>query len=101
MVRFGLAILPERPWSEAERQWRTAEDLGFDHAWTYDHLVWAGLPESPWYGEVCVFRLSRGLVSQAVRDGCCAVPPPSGTALMTAQFTPIALLNAVPNCAGL
>jgi alkanesulfonate monooxygenase SsuD/methylene tetrahydromethanopterin reductase-like flavin-dependent oxidoreductase (luciferase family) len=49
-VRFGLAILPERPWSEAERQWRTAEELGFDHAWTYDHLVWAGLPESPWYG---------------------------------------------------
>lgn len=49
-MRFGLAILPERPWSEAERQWRTAEDLGFDHAWTYDHLVWAGLPDSPWYG---------------------------------------------------
>ena len=49
-MRFGLAILPERPWSEAERQWRTAEELGFDHAWTYDHLVWAGLPESPWYG---------------------------------------------------
>src|SRR6476661_8657280 len=50
MVRFGLAILPERPWSEAERQWRTAEELGFDHAWTYDHLVWAGLPDSPWFG---------------------------------------------------
>jgi alkanesulfonate monooxygenase SsuD/methylene tetrahydromethanopterin reductase-like flavin-dependent oxidoreductase (luciferase family) len=49
-VRFGLTILPERPWSEAERQWRTAEDLGFDHAWTYDHLVWAGLPDSRWYG---------------------------------------------------
>ena len=49
-MRFGLTILPERPWSEAARQWRTAEDLGFDHAWTYDHLVWAGLPESPWYG---------------------------------------------------
>jgi alkanesulfonate monooxygenase SsuD/methylene tetrahydromethanopterin reductase-like flavin-dependent oxidoreductase (luciferase family) len=49
-VRFGVAILPERPWSEAERQWRTAEELGFDHAWTYDHLVWAGLPDSPWFG---------------------------------------------------
>ncbi|MEP6648321.1 MAG: LLM class flavin-dependent oxidoreductase [Lapillicoccus sp.] len=49
-MRFGLAILPERPWSEAERQWRAAEELGFDHAWTYDHLVWAGLPDSPWYG---------------------------------------------------
>jgi alkanesulfonate monooxygenase SsuD/methylene tetrahydromethanopterin reductase-like flavin-dependent oxidoreductase (luciferase family) len=49
-VRFGLAILPERPWSEAERQWRGAEELGFDHAWTYDHILWAGLPDSPWYG---------------------------------------------------
>ncbi|MEP6631764.1 MAG: LLM class flavin-dependent oxidoreductase [Lapillicoccus sp.] len=49
-VRFGLTILPERPWAQAERQWRAAEDLGFDHAWTYDHLVWAGLPDSPWYG---------------------------------------------------
>ena len=49
-MRFGLAILPERPWSEAAHQWRLAEELGFDHAWTYDHLVWAGLPDSPWYG---------------------------------------------------
>jgi len=49
-VRFGLTILPERPWAEAEGQWRAAEDLGFDHAWTYDHIVWAGLPDSPWYG---------------------------------------------------
>ena len=24
--------------------------MGFDHAWTYDHLVWAGLPDSPWFG---------------------------------------------------
>ncbi len=49
-MRFGLTILPERPWAEAERQWRVTEDLGFDHAWTYDHLVWAGLPDSPWFG---------------------------------------------------
>ena len=49
-MRFGLTILPERRWAQAERQWRAAEDLGFDHAWTYDHLVWAGLPDSPWYG---------------------------------------------------
>ena len=24
--------------------------MGFDHAWTYDHLVWAGLPDAPWFG---------------------------------------------------
>ena len=46
-MRFGLTILPEIPWAEAAPRWRAAEDLGFDHAWTYDHLVWGGLPESP------------------------------------------------------
>jgi len=49
-MRFGLTILPEIPWTEAEPRWRAAEEMGFDHAWTYDHLVWGGLPESPWFG---------------------------------------------------
>lgn len=49
-MRFGIAILPEYRWSEAAPRWRRAEALGFDHAWTYDHLVWAGLPDSPWFG---------------------------------------------------
>ena len=49
-MRFGITILPEHPWTEAAPLWRRAEELGFDHAWTYDHLVWAGLPDSPWFG---------------------------------------------------
>jgi alkanesulfonate monooxygenase SsuD/methylene tetrahydromethanopterin reductase-like flavin-dependent oxidoreductase (luciferase family) len=49
-MRFGLTILPELPWSELRPRWEAAEAMGFDHAWTYDHLVWGGLPESPWYG---------------------------------------------------
>jgi alkanesulfonate monooxygenase SsuD/methylene tetrahydromethanopterin reductase-like flavin-dependent oxidoreductase (luciferase family) len=49
-MRIGITILPELPWSEAAARWRAAEELGFDHAWTYDHLVWAGLPDSPWFG---------------------------------------------------
>jgi alkanesulfonate monooxygenase SsuD/methylene tetrahydromethanopterin reductase-like flavin-dependent oxidoreductase (luciferase family) len=49
-MRFGLTILPEYRWSEAAPRWRLAEELGFDHAWTYDHLVWAGLPDAPWFG---------------------------------------------------
>jgi alkanesulfonate monooxygenase SsuD/methylene tetrahydromethanopterin reductase-like flavin-dependent oxidoreductase (luciferase family) len=48
----GITILPELPWAEARRRWRGAEELGFDHAWTYDHLVWAGLPDSPWVGAI-------------------------------------------------
>lgn len=49
-VRFGITILAELPWREASSRWQRAEELGFDHAWTYDHLVWAGLPESAWFG---------------------------------------------------
>ena len=51
-MRFGLTILPEHRWSDAAPMWRAAEELGFDHAWTYDHLVWGGLPDSPWYGTI-------------------------------------------------
>src|SRR5665647_1487227 len=51
-MRFGLTILPEHRWSDAAPMWRGAEELGFDHAWTYDHLVWGGLPDSPWYGTI-------------------------------------------------
>ena len=51
-MRFGLTILPELPWAELRPRWQAAESMGFDHAWTYDHLVWGGLPESPWYGTV-------------------------------------------------
>ncbi|MFN8096761.1 MAG: LLM class flavin-dependent oxidoreductase [Dermatophilaceae bacterium] len=47
--RVGLCILPERPWREAVAMWREVEDLGFDHGWTYDHMTWGGLPDSPWY----------------------------------------------------
>lgn len=49
-MRFGITILPEHRWADAEPLWRRAEELGFDHAWTYDHLVWAGLPDAPWFG---------------------------------------------------
>lgn len=51
-MRHGLTILPEHSWREAAPMWRAAEDLGFDHAWTYDHLVWSGLPDRPWFAAV-------------------------------------------------
>lgn len=47
-MRFGITILTDLPWAEARPRWEAAEQLGFDHAWTYDHLVWGGLPEAPW-----------------------------------------------------
>ncbi len=51
-MRHGLTILPEHSWRDAAPRWRAAEDMGFDHAWTYDHLVWSGLPDQPWFAAV-------------------------------------------------
>ena len=67
-MRFGLTILPEIPWAEAAPRWRAAEDLGFDHAWTYDHLVWGGLPESPWFGTTPTLT-AAAMVTSTVRLG--------------------------------
>ena len=39
IVRVGVVILPEHRWSSARDLWQRAEQLGFDHAWTYDHLA--------------------------------------------------------------
>lgn len=47
-MRVGVVILTDLPWREARPRWQAAEELGFAHAWTYDHLVWGGLPEAPW-----------------------------------------------------
>jgi alkanesulfonate monooxygenase SsuD/methylene tetrahydromethanopterin reductase-like flavin-dependent oxidoreductase (luciferase family) len=47
--RFGIVILPEHRWADAQRMWQHAEELGFDHAWTYDHLGWRDLVDGPWF----------------------------------------------------
>jgi alkanesulfonate monooxygenase SsuD/methylene tetrahydromethanopterin reductase-like flavin-dependent oxidoreductase (luciferase family) len=48
-VRVGVAILPEARWAQAGTWWHDAEALGFDHAWTYDHLGWRSLVDHPWF----------------------------------------------------
>lgn len=45
-------ILPEDRWWAAEPKWRAAEEYGFDHAWTYDHLGWRSLVDGPWFSSV-------------------------------------------------
>lgn len=39
-MRFGIYVLPNKPWSELERRWRLAEELGFDSIWGCDDLYW-------------------------------------------------------------
>ena len=51
-MRLGVCILPELRWPEQRRLWHRAEELGFDHAWTYDHLAWRSLADGPWFGAI-------------------------------------------------
>jgi alkanesulfonate monooxygenase SsuD/methylene tetrahydromethanopterin reductase-like flavin-dependent oxidoreductase (luciferase family) len=51
-MRAGIVILPELPWSQAVHRWRRAEEYGFAHAWTYDHLGWRNLVDGPWFDAV-------------------------------------------------
>jgi alkanesulfonate monooxygenase SsuD/methylene tetrahydromethanopterin reductase-like flavin-dependent oxidoreductase (luciferase family) len=57
-MRLGVCLLPEHPAPEARRLWRLAEDLGFDHAWTYDHLAWRMLADEPWHAMVPTLALA-------------------------------------------
>jgi alkanesulfonate monooxygenase SsuD/methylene tetrahydromethanopterin reductase-like flavin-dependent oxidoreductase (luciferase family) len=67
-MRFGITILPEHPWSVAEPLWQRAEEYGFDHAWTYDHLVWAGLQDSPWFGALPTLT-AAAMATSSIRLG--------------------------------
>ena len=73
-MRFGLTILPEHRWAQAAPMWRRAEELGFDHAWTYDHLVWGGLPHSPWYGTTPTLT-AAAMVTSRIRLGTFVTSP--------------------------
>ena len=73
-MRFGITILPEHRWADAEQLWRRSEELGFDHAWTYDHLTWGGLPDSPWYGTVSTLT-AAAMVTERIRLGTFVTSP--------------------------
>ncbi len=73
-MRFGIIILPERRWAEQREAWRRAEELGFDHAWTYDHLVWAGLPDAPWFGTMPTLT-AAATVTSSIRLGTFVTSP--------------------------
>jgi alkanesulfonate monooxygenase SsuD/methylene tetrahydromethanopterin reductase-like flavin-dependent oxidoreductase (luciferase family) len=51
-MNLGVLILPEFPWAKAHELWRRAEELGFAHAWTYDHLTWQSFRDAAWYAAV-------------------------------------------------
>ncbi|WBB82456.1 LLM class flavin-dependent oxidoreductase [Micromonospora sp. WMMD882] len=74
MVRIGIVILPDQRWSEAQRRWRQAEDWGFDHAWTYDHLGWRDLVDGPWFDSMSTLT-AAALVTSRIRLGTLVASP--------------------------
>jgi alkanesulfonate monooxygenase SsuD/methylene tetrahydromethanopterin reductase-like flavin-dependent oxidoreductase (luciferase family) len=54
--------------------WRRAEKLGFDHAWTYDHLAWRSLRDSAWFGAIPTLT-AAAVVTDSIRLGTLVASP--------------------------
>ncbi|MFC7534672.1 LLM class flavin-dependent oxidoreductase [Actinoplanes sp. GCM10030250] len=73
-MRTGIVILPDQRWSSASRRWRLAEEYGFDHAWTYDHLGWRDLVDGPWFDAVPTLTAAAA-VTERIRLGTYVASP--------------------------
>ncbi|OLR91396.1 LLM class flavin-dependent oxidoreductase [Actinokineospora bangkokensis] len=73
-MRVGIVILPEHRWWAAEPRWRAADEYGFDHAWTYDHLGWRSLVDGPWFDAVPTLT-AAAMVTEHIRLGTMVVSP--------------------------
>jgi alkanesulfonate monooxygenase SsuD/methylene tetrahydromethanopterin reductase-like flavin-dependent oxidoreductase (luciferase family) len=73
-VRIGIVILPDQRWSVAGRRWQRAEEYGFDHAWTYDHLGWRDLVDGPWFDAVTTLT-AAAMATRRIRLGTFVASP--------------------------
>src|ERR1700729_2070292 len=73
-VRIGIIILPDLRWREASRRWCRAEEYGFAHAWTYDHLGWRDLVDGPWFDAVPTLT-AAAMVTSRIQLGTMVASP--------------------------
>jgi alkanesulfonate monooxygenase SsuD/methylene tetrahydromethanopterin reductase-like flavin-dependent oxidoreductase (luciferase family) len=73
-VRVGVVILPQQRWAQAALRWQRVEELGFDHAWTYDHLSWRSLRDEPWFATVPTV-VAAATVTSRIRLGTWVASP--------------------------
>ena len=73
-MRHGIVILPQFEWPEARRKWQAAEQYGFDHAWTYDHLSWRSLADQPWHATIPTLAAAAA-VTDRIRLGTFVASP--------------------------
>ena len=74
MVGIGVVILPQERWAVSRRHWVEAEEMGFDHAWTYDHLAWRSLADEPWFATVPLLAAAAAVTSR-IRLGTWVASP--------------------------
>ncbi len=73
-VRVGVLILPAESWTQQRTTWCHAEALGFDHAWTFDHLAWRGLREQPWFAALPTLT-AAAVATSRIRLGTLVASP--------------------------
>lgn len=73
-MRVGVTILPEHPWAQDRERWLRAEAYGFDHAWTFDHLAWRSLADSPWHATIPTLT-AAALTTTTLRIGTWVTSP--------------------------
>ncbi|WP_341718335.1 LLM class flavin-dependent oxidoreductase [Micromonospora sp. FIMYZ51] len=73
-MRIGIVILPDQRWSVARRRWQQADEWGFDHAWTYDHLGWRDLVDGPWFDSMATLT-AAATVTHRIRLGPLVASP--------------------------
>ena len=73
-ARVGVVILPQFPAPETAAQWKSLQDRGFAHGWTYDHLAWRSLADEDWYATVPTLTVAA-LATTTLRLGTWVASP--------------------------
>ena len=73
-MRVGVVLLPEHEWGTDRARWQHAEELGFDTAWTYDHLAWRTLADGPWFATIPTL-VAAALSTSTIRLGTLVTSP--------------------------
>lgn len=73
-MRLSTVILPIHRWTEGQKVWRRAEDLGFHTAYTYDHLSWRSFRDEPWFGAVPTLT-AAATATESIRLGTLVTSP--------------------------
>jgi len=63
-MRLGVLILPDERWRFGAERWQAAERLGFDSAWTYDHIWWRGLRDHAWFSAMPTLAAASAVTSR-------------------------------------